>query len=64
MFEELLAAPRNIIGVIWFEAVDVIDWKVTEWYSGCPRGRGGRGQPRPYQVRWKPRCRTPPDPYR
>ena len=39
MFQELRAHP-DVIGIIWFEAFNVIDWKVSDDRTGqAPRSR-------------------------
>ena len=52
MFEEL-PEHTDIIGVIWFEAVNVIDWKVTDDPAATRAFAAGVASPA-YQVQWKP----------
>jgi len=52
MFQEL-PAHTDIIGVIWFEAFNVIDWKVTDDLAASRAFAAGLASPQ-YQVQWKP----------
>jgi len=52
MFQEL-PAHTDIIGVIWFEAFNVIDWKVTDDPAASRAFATGLASPR-YQAQWKP----------
>jgi hypothetical protein len=52
MFQEL-PAHTDIIGVIWFEAFNVIDWKVTDDRAASRAFAAGLASPQ-YQVQWKP----------
>ena len=52
MFEEL-PEHTDIIGVIWFEAVNVIDWKVADDPAATRAFAAGVASPA-YQVPWKP----------
>jgi mannan endo-1,4-beta-mannosidase len=52
MFQEL-PAHTDIIGIIWFEAFNVIDWKVTDDLAASRAFAAGLASPQ-YQVQWKP----------
>jgi mannan endo-1,4-beta-mannosidase len=52
MFEEL-PAHTDIIGVIWYEDTDVIDWKVTDYPAAAAAFRQGVADPI-YHFPWKP----------
>jgi hypothetical protein len=55
MFQELPAHP-DIIGVIWFEAFNVIDWKVADDPAAGAAFAAGLARPR-YRLRWQPGAR-------
>lgn len=59
-FQQLPGHP-NIIGVIWFEAVKELDWRISSSPAAAAAFRQGAADPR-YQVAWSPNsvARTAP----
>jgi mannan endo-1,4-beta-mannosidase len=55
MFQELPAHP-DIIGIIWFEGVTVVDWQVADNPPAAAAFRTGSGSGR-YRVEWQPGMR-------
>jgi beta-mannanase len=52
MFREL-PAHKGIIGIVWFEAVDVVDWRVASYSQAAAAFSAGYANPL-YHVRWSP----------
>jgi hypothetical protein len=52
MFREL-PAHKGIIGIVWFEAVDVVDWRVASYSQAAAAFSAGYASPL-YHVRWSP----------
>ena len=52
MFKELPAHP-NIIGVIWYEGFNVIDWKVADYPAAAAAFKAGFASPH-YHMSWAP----------
>jgi mannan endo-1,4-beta-mannosidase len=55
MFQQL-PAHKDIIGIIWFEAVRVIDWQVADHPAAAAAFRAGLGSSL-YRVEWRPGMR-------
>jgi len=55
MFQQL-PARKDIIGIIWFEAVRVIDWQVADYPAAAAAFRAGFGSSL-YRVTWRPGMR-------
>lgn len=53
MFQQLPAHP-NIIGVIWFEAFNVVDWSVADHPQAAAAFARGYDNNPLYSVQWKP----------
>jgi len=52
MFKELPAHP-NIIGVIWYEGFNVIDWRVADYPAAAAAFKAGFASPN-YRMSWVP----------